>query len=301
MKTLSFVRRKVILITLPVSVRSIMPKSALVHVMTITSNAMPPSGVKITDTILRLVPCRPLLTNNAQTDNLITNNVLKTVRGLVVNKDMSILVLRDAFMQLQTAARGILLMVNAVPHRPLPDVRPIMKLVVPVLPPVPMPAVTPVINVVMTIVRPERLKTIPVLYLLIPNAAHPVIVVKIVLPAALLIPENMSVLPNAALAMPVTIPAKQVLLPLTVHQPRTEQKSRQPNAEPPVIPAKIIPTARLKTNPAFTDVLLITLAVSVPPAEATRIAMLLLSPALTDVLQKTPAGNVQAARNALTL
>ena len=284
-----------------VNVLNIRMLSAPVPVTTITLNVMPKHGAKTTDTTRLLVLCPLTLMKNVLMIILFIKNVKKIREEPAVNKDMSILVLRGGYMRLQTAARGILLMVNAVPHRPLPDVRPIMKLVVPVLPPVLTPAVTPVINVVMTIVRPERLKTIPVLYLLIPNAAHPVIVVKIVLPAALLIPENMSVLPNAALAMPVTIPAKQVLLPLTVHQPRTEQKSRQPNAEPPVIPAKIIPTARLKTNPAFTDVLLITLAVSVPPAEATRIAMLLLSPALTDVLQKTPAGNVQAARNALTL
>ncbi len=92
-----------------------MPKSALVPVMTITSNAMPPSGVRITDIILRPVPCRPLLTNNAQTDNLIINDVKKTARELVVNKDMSIPVLRDAFMQPPTAARGILLTVVGIP------------------------------------------------------------------------------------------------------------------------------------------------------------------------------------------
>ena len=247
-----------------------------VPVMTITSNAMPKHGARTTDTILRPVLCRLTLMKNVLMIILFIKNVKKIRAELVVRPVMSIPVLPDAFMPIPTAALGILLTVNAAPLRPLPVVRPIMKLVVPVLPPVPMPAGTPVINVAMIPARPGLLKTTPELIHRQLNAAHPVIVVKIALPAALLIPENMSVLPNAALAMPVTIPAKQVLLPLTVHQPRTEQKSRQPNAEPPVIPAKIIPIARLKTNPAFTDVLLTTPAVSVPPAEATRTVMQLI-------------------------
>ena len=238
MKTLNIVRRKVILITLPVSVRSIMPKSAPVPVTTITSNAMPPSGVKITDIILRPVPCRPLLTNNAQTDNLITNNVLKTVRGLVVNKDMSTLVPQGGYMQLQTAARGILLMVNAVPHRPLPDVRLTTALPVPVLPPVPMPAVTPVTVVVPIPVLPV-LKTIPAPWPDIPNAVRLVTDVKIVLPAVRLIPVLMSGLPNAGLVMLVPTPAGRVLNPSLVLRPKTKFGFLLPNAAPAVMNANI--------------------------------------------------------------
>ena len=187
MKTLSFVRRKVILITLPANVRSIMPKSELVPVMIITSNAMPPSGVKITDTTRPLVLYRLLLTNNARTDSLITNNVKKTVRELVVNKVMSIPVLRDGFMQLQTAARGILLTVNVVRHRLLPDVRLTTVLTVPVLPPVLMPAVTPVTAVVPIPVLPV-LKTIPAPWPDIPNAVRLVTDVKTVHQEKLIIP-----------------------------------------------------------------------------------------------------------------
>ena len=216
-----------------------MPKSALVHVMTITSNAMPPSGVRITDIILRPVPCRPLLTANARTDSLIISNVLKTDRELVVNKDMSTLVLRDAFMPIPTVARGIHLMVNAVPHLPLPDVRLTTALTVPVLPPVPMPADIPVTAVAMTIVRPERLKTIPVPYLLIPNAVHLVTDVKTVLPEVLLIPVLTSDLPNAGLVMLVPIPVGQVLNPSLVLRPKTRFGFLLPNAAPVVMNANI--------------------------------------------------------------
>ena len=231
-------RRKVIPITLSVNVRSIMPKSALVHVMTITSNAMPPSGVRITDIILRPVPCRPLLTANARTDSLITNNVKKTDRELVVNKDMSILVLPDAFMQPPTAARGILLMVNAVPHLPLPDVRPITALPVPVLPPVPMPADIPVTVVVPIPVLPV-LKTIPAPWPDIPNAVRLVTDVKTVLPAALLIPALTSGLQNAVLVMLVPIPAGQVLNPSLALQPKTRFGFLLPNAAPVVMNVNI--------------------------------------------------------------
>ena len=178
--------------------------------------------------------------NNVRTDSLIIKDVRKTGRELVVNKDMSTLVLRDGFMQLQTAARGILLMVNAVPHRPLPDVRLTTALTVPVLPPVPMPADIPVTAVAMTIVRPERLKTIPVPYLLIPNAVRPVSVVKTVLPAALLIPVLMSALPNAGLVTLVPTPAGQVLNLSLALRPRIRLKFQQPSAEPLVILVKLI-------------------------------------------------------------
>ena len=192
-----------------------MPKSALVHVMTITLNVMPRPGVKITDTILRPVPCRPLLTANVRTENLIIKDVKKTGRELVVKAVMSTLVLRDGFMQPPTAARGILLMVNAVPHRPLPVVRPITALPVPVLPPVPMPVVTPVTVVVPIPVLPV-LKTIPAPWPDIPNAVRLVTDVKTVLPAALLIPEIMQGRLNAELVTIVLIPAarEQKVLPV---------------------------------------------------------------------------------------
>ena len=157
--------------------------------------------------------------NNVRTDSLIIKDVRKTGRELVVNKDMSTLVLRDGFMQLQTAARGILLMVNAVPHRPLPDVRLTTVLTVQVLPPVPMPAVTPVTVVVPIPVLPV-LKTIPAPWPDIPNAVRLVTDVKTVLPAALLIPALTSDLPNAGLVMLVPIPAGQVQNPSPVLQPK---------------------------------------------------------------------------------
>ena len=215
-----------------------MPKSALVHVMTITSNAMPPSGVRITDIILRPVPCRPLLTANARTDSLIISNVLKTDRELVVNKDMSTLVLRDAFMPIPTVARGIHLMVNAVPHLPLPDVRLTTALTVPVLPPVPMPVVTPVTVVVPIPVLPV-LKTIPAPWPDIPNAVRLVTDVKIVLPAVRLIPVLMSDLQNAGLVMLVPTPAGQVLNPSLALQPKTRFGFLLPNAAPVVMNANI--------------------------------------------------------------
>ena len=64
---------------------------------------------------------------NVQTANLIIKVVKKTGRELVVNKDMSILVLRGGFMPPQTVVRGIVLTVNAVPLLLLPVVRRIIK------------------------------------------------------------------------------------------------------------------------------------------------------------------------------
>ena len=191
---------------------------------------MPKHGAKTTDTTRLLVLCPLTLMKNVLMIILFIKNVKKIREEPAVNKGMLIPVLRDGYMRLQTAARGILLTVNAVPHRPLPDVRLTTALTVPVRPPVPMPAVTPVINVVMTIVRPEHLKTIPVPYLLIPNAEPPVSVVKIVLPAVRLIPVLMSDLPNAGLVMPVPIPVGQVLNPSLVLQPKTRFGFLLPNA-----------------------------------------------------------------------
>ena len=178
--------------------------------------------------------------NNVRTDSLIIKDVRKTGREPAVNRVMSTPVRPDGFTLLQTAVRGILLMVNAVPHRPLPDVRLTTALTVPVRPPVPMPADIPVTAVAMTIVRPERLKTIPVPYLLIPNAVRPVSVVKTVLPAALLIPGLMSGLPNAGLVTLVPTPAERVLNLSLALRPRIRLKFQQPSAEPLVILVKLI-------------------------------------------------------------
>ena len=148
---------------------------------------------------------------NVRTENLITKVVKKTGRELVVNKAMSILVLRDGFMQRQTVVRGIILTANVVPLLLPPDVRPIIKS------PVTrhadhqegIPAAIPVIVAVMIPVRPVLLKTITDLMLLLPNAVPDVTDVKTVLPAAGLIPALMSVLPNVEAAMLVLTPAAQ--------------------------------------------------------------------------------------------
>ena len=224
---------------LPVNVLNIRMLSVPAPVMTITLNVMPPSGVKTTDTTRLLVLCPLTLMKNVLMIILFIKNVKKIREEPAVNKDMSILVLRGGYMRLQTAARGILLTVNAVPHRPLPDVRLTTALTVPVRPPVPMPADIPVTAVAMTIVRPERLKTIPVPYLLIPNAEPPVSVAKIVLPAVRLIPVLMSGLPNAGLVMLVPTPAERVLNLSLALRPKTRFGFLLPNAAPAVMNVNI--------------------------------------------------------------
>ena len=176
---------------------------------------MPLPGVRITGIILRPVLCRPLLMTNVRTANLITKVVKKTGRELVVNKVMSILVLRDGFMQHQIVVRGIVLTVNAVPLRLLPVVRPIIRLPVtrPVDHPVLILADILVTAAVMTPVRPVLLKTITDLMLLLPNAVPDVTDVKTVLPAAGLIPVLMLGLPSAEAAMLVPILVAQVRNP----------------------------------------------------------------------------------------
>ena len=203
----------------PDNVRNIMQWSELVPATIIILNVMLRPGVNKTDIIRRPVLFRLMLMNSVRTVCLTIKAVRKTVREPAGRPVMLTLVLRDAFMQPPTAARGILLTVNAVPHRPLPDVRPTTALTVPVLLPVPTPAVTPVIVVVPIPVLPD-LKTIPALWPDIPNAVRPVTDVKTVHPEVLLIPELMSVLPNAGLVMPVPIPAGRVLNPSPVLQPK---------------------------------------------------------------------------------
>ena len=86
-------------------------------------------------------------------------------------------------------------------------------MILPVVLPEPIPAVIPVTDVVMIPVRPGLLKTIQALYLLIPNAVRPANAVKIVHPAAGLIPDLMSDLPSAEAAMLVPILVAQVRNP----------------------------------------------------------------------------------------
>ena len=91
--------------------------------MTIISNVMPLLGVNKTDTILKPVLCRHLLTGNVRTANLITSNVKRTGRGLVAKLVTSTPVLRGDCMQRQTVVLMIILTENAVPLHLLPDVR----------------------------------------------------------------------------------------------------------------------------------------------------------------------------------
>ena len=120
--TPSGVRTKVIPIMLPANARSIRRRSVSVKKMIIISNAIRLNGVPITGIILKLVPCRPLLTGSVRTASLITKDVKKTGRALVGKPDMSILVLRGGYMLLQTAVSGIILTASAVPLPPRPVV-----------------------------------------------------------------------------------------------------------------------------------------------------------------------------------
>ena len=122
-KILSGARRKVISTMLQVNVHSIRLRLANVPVTTIISNAIRSNGVPITVIIPSLVLCRLLLTDNARTANLITNNVKRTGRGLVQKQVMSTPVLPDACMQPQTGVLMTILTVNAVLHHRQPAVR----------------------------------------------------------------------------------------------------------------------------------------------------------------------------------
>ena len=115
-------RTKVIPIMLPANVRSIRRRSVSVKKMIIISNAIRLNGVPTTGITLRPALCRPLLTGSVRTASLITNNVKKTGRALVGKADMSIHVLPDGYMLLQTAVSGILLMALVVPLPPRPVV-----------------------------------------------------------------------------------------------------------------------------------------------------------------------------------
>ena len=124
--TPSGARRKVIPITLPVNVLNIMRKSVSVRKMIIISNAIRLNGVLITGIILKLVPCRPLLTGSVRTASLITNNVKKTGRVPVVSPDMSTHVRRGGYMLRQTAVLMTCLTASAVRLRLRPVVHPII-------------------------------------------------------------------------------------------------------------------------------------------------------------------------------
>ena len=88
MKTPNIARRKVILITPPVNVLNIRTLSEPAPVMTIISNVMPKPGVKIMDIIQLRVLFLNMLTNNARTENLITNNAKPIMTELARNSDI---------------------------------------------------------------------------------------------------------------------------------------------------------------------------------------------------------------------
>ena len=116
-------RRKVIPTMLPINVPNIRLRSVNVRKMIIISNVIRSNGVPITVIIPSLVLCRLLLTDNARTANLITNNVKRTGRGLVQKQVMSTPVLRGGCMQHQTGVLMTILTANAVPLHLPPDVR----------------------------------------------------------------------------------------------------------------------------------------------------------------------------------
>ena len=124
--TPSGAKTKVIPIMLPANVRSIRRRSVSVKKMIIILNAIRLNGVPIMVIILKLVPCRPLLTGSVRTASLITNNVKKTDLVLVGKPVMSIPVRRGGCMPQQTVVSGILLTASAVPLRPRSVVRPAM-------------------------------------------------------------------------------------------------------------------------------------------------------------------------------
>ena len=120
--TPSGARTKVIPIIYPVSVRNTKLKLVPAPAMITILNAIRLNGVPITGIILKLVPCRPLLTGSVRTASLITNNVKKTDLVPAAKPDMSIHVLPDGFMPLQTVASGTVPTASAVPLRPRPVV-----------------------------------------------------------------------------------------------------------------------------------------------------------------------------------
>ena len=107
--------------------------------------------------------------------------------------------------------------------------------------PVPILADTPVINVVLMTVRQERLKTTQVLMLLQPNAVPAATDVKTARPAKLIGTVLMSVLPNAAAAIPVPTTVLQVPVAVQAVLPAmTRFMSVRPNAETAVMAVRSI-------------------------------------------------------------
>ena len=190
--------------------------------------------------------------------NLITRDVKKTGRELVVRAAMSTPALRGGFMQRQTAVRGIILTANAVPLLRPPVVRPIIRSPVTrhAAHPERIPAAIPVIVAAMTTARQGLLKTIPVLMLLQPNAGQDVTDVKIVLQAVPLIQVLMSDLPNAALAMPATTHVNPVRNQFLVLGMKIKLTFIQPNVEHVVMNVAITQIALQQKNPAHMAVLL---------------------------------------------
>ena len=120
-------RKKVIPIIHQGNVRNIKRKLVLAPVMITILNAIRLNGVPITGIIHKPVRCRPLLTDSVRTASLITKDVKKTGRVPAGNPDMSTPVLRDGCINQQTVVRGTALTANAVPLRPRPVVRQIIR------------------------------------------------------------------------------------------------------------------------------------------------------------------------------
>ena len=111
MKTLNFVKAKVIPTMLPVNVRNITPKPARVPVMTIISNVMHKPGANKTAITQLLVPFRNMLMNNVRTDSLIINNARPIMTGLAVTPVILTLVLPGRnFIKIPDVVLMILLM-----------------------------------------------------------------------------------------------------------------------------------------------------------------------------------------------
>ena len=112
---------------LPVNVHSIRPLSVPVPVMKTISNVTKQPGVSKTVIIPKPVLCPLLLTDNARTASLITNNVKKIGRVPVVKLVTSTPVLRGGYMQHQTVVLMTILMANAAMTLNLKVVRAIIR------------------------------------------------------------------------------------------------------------------------------------------------------------------------------
>ena len=207
-------KKKVILITLPANVRSIMPKSVLVPAMTITLNAMPNNGAKTTDIIRLLVLFLNMSTNNARTEKLIINNAKPTMTGLVKNLDTPKLVLPVRnFIKIPDVALMILL---TAPVALLPDVRVIpLHLILLTVPTVLTDANIPVIIPAIWTARPARQPPTRAAAAAQPETAaetRPVII--LMKPAVILIPAKQDVPAELIPALTVAAVPEPVVLPV---------------------------------------------------------------------------------------